>query len=59
MWRLWVRSIQLHGRVMLLLTSGVRRNDSDATKVDTTYGTPVISVLQDIRSHGYKVDLAC
>lgn len=49
----------IHGRVILLLTSGVRRDDLDATEVDTTYGNPVISVLKDIGSYGYEVDLAC
>ncbi|VTT75216.1 unnamed protein product [Fusarium fujikuroi] len=49
----------IHGRVMLLLTSGVRRNDSNTTEVDTAYGTPLVSVLHDMRSYGYELDLAC
>ncbi|CVL12934.1 hypothetical protein FPRO06_13152 [Fusarium proliferatum] len=49
----------IHGRVILLLTSGVRRNDSNTTEVDTAYGTPLVSVLHDMRSYGYELDLAC
>ncbi|KAF5563277.1 hypothetical protein FNAPI_2779 [Fusarium napiforme] len=49
----------IHGRVMLLLTGGVRREDQrNTTGFDTAYGTPIESVLKDIRSYGYKLDLA-
>ncbi|KAF5691999.1 hypothetical protein FCIRC_185 [Fusarium circinatum] len=49
----------IHGRVMLLLTGGVMRDDPRNTAgCDTTYGTPVVSVLEDIESYGYKVDLS-
>lgn len=49
----------IHGRVMLLLTGGVSRDDLRYTAgFDTVYGNPIESALKDIRSYGYKLDLA-
>ncbi|KAF5022229.1 hypothetical protein F66182_5744 [Fusarium sp. NRRL 66182] len=44
-----------NGRIGGIMTSGVARGSEDG--LDTTYATPIEWLLEDIRNHGYDVEL--